>query len=162
MKLLFCDHCGDVVAIRMCEWRKCMCGHLGGQYNEDSVTATIGGVGRVFGIANPFFELKFITMTADEKFAMRHTAGYGSQDCWWGDYKGDTQLLRIKSPAGPRLSHRLVIARVKRMQAKLTDEEHNNLAHHNNLWTPKMLTARRAECQQIFMRRRLAKEVIYA
>lgn len=105
MKLLWCDDCHDVVALRVDRWRTCICGAVGGQYNYDGVTATIGGKGRVIGIGNPFLMLDWQSKTEKERNAIRkkyYTPGQKS-DCWWGEYAGDQQLLRIEHAHGPRL-----------------------------------------------------------
>jgi hypothetical protein len=105
MKLLWCDNCHDIIALRLEEWRNCICGKIGGQYNYDGVTATIGGEGRVFGVANPFLSVGWMIKTEEEKKELRdkyYPEGKGS-DCWWGSYSGDVQLFFILNPKGPKL-----------------------------------------------------------
>ena len=57
MKLLACPVCHDVLGLLGQEWRICLCGASGGQYNADLMTATVGGAARVFGVGNPFFDV---------------------------------------------------------------------------------------------------------
>lgn len=105
MKLLWCDVCHSVIQITSNEWRRCTCGRVGGQYNVDEVTATIGGKGRVFGISNPFFSLSWLTWAEETKqeFRRKHYPEGQGSDCWWGNYIGDVQLFWIESSKGPRL-----------------------------------------------------------
>ena len=42
MKLILCEHCKDVVALRL-ENRKCFCGRCGGAYLKDGLNALIWG-----------------------------------------------------------------------------------------------------------------------
>jgi len=105
MKLLFCPLCRDVRGLHYAEWRKCLCGESGGQYNEDNVTATIGGAARVFGIANPFFNELFPILETWQVEIVRKKWGYDDRrgECWWGEFGGDQQIMRIPSADGPRL-----------------------------------------------------------
>lgn len=106
MKLLFCPACHDTFGLRAEQWRRCVCGASGGQYNRDKETATIGGKARVFGIGNPFFFPTWLAKTEDERQALRASYYQRDQDCWWGespDTPGDVQLFRIPDAAGPRL-----------------------------------------------------------
>lgn len=119
MKLLYCDNCQDIVRVGLSRWRTCFCGRVGGQYNEDGVTATIGGPARVFGIANPFFMPGFAKKTPQEIFEIRTRYKYEGTEIWWGGGPSDTQLLWIKSPLGPRLTHKQAMDRVRRLQKKL-------------------------------------------
>src|SRR4051812_28601913 len=105
MKLLFCSACGDVVCLRPEKWRQCKCKKSGGQYNEDNITATVGGNVKIFGIANTFFNARYPgypgtpleeCWTGEVLFSIREQAGYSESEIWWGGYKGDVQLLRIK------------------------------------------------------------------
>lgn len=124
MKLLFCPHCYDVVAPRMKRWRRCACGRCGIQYNADSLTATVGGEGaRIFGVANPFFDPDFEKWTPQKKGSVHRRWGYGPNEIWWGGHVGDWQLHVIQSPAGPRLSHRTVLSRIRKMLRELGKEE---------------------------------------
>jgi hypothetical protein len=102
MKLLFCDRCLSVVQLLHIVWQTCVCKTCGGQYNPDSLTATIGGKCRVFGIANPFFWDTFPKdVTALPDFRKRWGYAQQQSECWWGEYEGDWQLLRIKNALGP-------------------------------------------------------------
>lgn len=104
MKLIYCPGCHDVHGLTMGEWRKCLCGESGGQYNEDGMTATLGGRARVFGVGNPFFNELYPYLDVEGKRKMR-VAFYGQPDtdAWWGDYPGEQQIFRIFSADGPRL-----------------------------------------------------------
>lgn len=109
MKLLYCPECKDVKRLVADEWRLCKCGKSGSQYNEDHVTATVGGIAKVFGIGNPFFSDEFNNMTIKEKRKFRKKYyGQPDTDCWWGDYDGEQQLFHIKSPMGVRLKIKIL------------------------------------------------------
>ena len=104
MKLIYCNNCGDVVRLIHLKWRKCACGQSGGQYNEDLITATVGGNCRIFGIPNPFFDEVFQYLTDKGKQWYRDKNGpYGSTDAWYGETPGDKQIFRIDSANGPKL-----------------------------------------------------------
>ena len=51
MKLLFCTHCSDIVALRS-TWRKCECGESAGRYLEDNLHAEYAGFSLAIGINN--------------------------------------------------------------------------------------------------------------
>jgi len=104
MKLLFCPICHDALGLLGQEWRKCICGASGGQYNRDQMTATVGGLARVFGVGNPFFSELYPYTTPETRREMRKKYyGQPDTDAWWGEYPGDLQIFRIQSPDGPRL-----------------------------------------------------------
>lgn len=104
MKLLFCPLCHDVQGLILPKWRICLCGKSGGQYNVDGMTATLGGEARVFGVGNPFFEYLYPFLEELGKRKMwKKYYGHELGDCWWGEYEGDNQILRILSAEGPRL-----------------------------------------------------------
>lgn len=103
MKLLFCPFCYDVIRLIEREWRQCDCEKSGGQYNKDGMTATLGGAARVFGVANPFFDNLWLELDEIQRIKYREKNHYGPGDCWWGEFKGDTQIFRIESAEGPRL-----------------------------------------------------------
>ncbi len=105
MKLLQCPLCGDVLGLLGREWRVCVCGASGGQYNADHVTATVGGAARVFGIANPFFNELFPLLDAAHVRKVHERFGYADRagEIWWGEFAGDLQIFRVDDPAGPRL-----------------------------------------------------------
>lgn len=96
MKLIKCNDCGDVVRLTHDKWRMCSCGSSGGQYNEDLTTATVGGNCEVIGLRNDFFD--------EKPFSKKRE---GKDKIIQGEYKGDTQIHRIKSPKGPRLNIRI-------------------------------------------------------
>lgn len=149
MKLLYCDVCHHVVAIRGSHWSKCDCGRIGGQYNEDGVTATVGGPARVFGVANPFFAPEWQQLTPGQQQDKREAYNYGPSDCWWGGYEGDSQLLFIKSPSGPRLSHRAVLRRVAKMQG-LSPNKSRDAVDQSAQFSPSRLSeARRSMKKQL-------------
>ncbi len=105
MKLLHCPLCGDALGLLGREWRVCVCGASGGQYNADHVTATLGGAARVFGVANPFFNEIFPLLDAAHVRKVHDHFGYTDQDgeIWWGEFPGDVQIFRVEDPDGPRL-----------------------------------------------------------
>ena len=103
MKLLYCPVCADVVRLIAEEWRACDCGESGGQYNTDGMTATLGGLSRVFGVSNTFFNELWLVLNDEQKAAYREKNHYGPGDCWWGEFQGDTQIFRIAEASGPRL-----------------------------------------------------------
>lgn len=104
MKLLFCPDCHDVHGLIMQEWRMCLCGASGGQYNRDGMTATLGGKARVFGVGNPFFNELYPFLDVEGKRKMRaQFYGQPDTDAWWGEYEGDQQIFRIVDAKGPRL-----------------------------------------------------------
>lgn len=112
MKLIRCDYCGDVVRLITEEWRKCKCGKIGGQYNENGLVATIGGEGRVVGLSNLFFIKDYPNVCPPSKedwkkiLKMRKAAGYAQNkaEVWYGDQKDEWQLIHIKNPNGPRVT----------------------------------------------------------
>src|SRR5580698_7161399 len=104
MKLIFCPLCHDAQGLIMQTWRCCLCGKSGGQYNIDGMTATIGGMARVFGVGNPFFDDLYPYLEEKGKRRMwKKHYGHEMGDCWWGEYEGDRQIFRIFNPEGPRL-----------------------------------------------------------
>lgn len=100
MKLLYCPVCDDVVRFVSNEWRMCNCKRSGGQYTPDNETAVIGGIGKVFGIPNPFFAEAYMAGPEVIK-SLREKYGQWSTEVWWGEYKGDWQLIHVKNPIGP-------------------------------------------------------------
>lgn len=108
MKLIYCRTCRDVVKLIDTKWRICSCGMSGGQYNEDQITATIGGHCDIIGIPNPFFDDVFKHLSDPHgKEWYRRKNGWNTTDCWYGEYPGDKQVFRIKSPFGPPLKMRI-------------------------------------------------------
>jgi hypothetical protein len=94
MKLIRCEKCEDVVRLVHTKWRKCDCGKSGGQYNDDMISATIGGSCEVIGLRNDFFQEKQFSKGRGED---------GKNLIIQGEYVGDNQLHRIKSGDGPKL-----------------------------------------------------------
>ena len=94
MKLVRCKKCDDVVRLVHTTWRKCECGKSGGQYNEDLMSATVGGDCEVIGIRNDYFTKKPFSKERDDKEL---------NSIIQGEYDGDVQIHRIKSGDGPRL-----------------------------------------------------------
>jgi hypothetical protein len=101
MKLLYCPVCDDVVRLIDSEWRMCMCHRSGGQYNLDSLTAVIGGKGKVFGIPNPIFSEAYMAGPKVIESLRKKYDDSWITEVWWGEYKGDWQLIRVKNPMGP-------------------------------------------------------------
>lgn len=102
MKFIYCPVCGDAVLLTNLSWRACECGSSGGQYNPDNTTCTVGGVAKVFAVANPFFEPLFPLLNDEQKLKLAARHGYGSSEAWWSP-DGDRQVFRIADAAGPRL-----------------------------------------------------------
>ncbi len=94
MKLIRCEECGDVVRIVHTKWRKCDCGKSGGQYNDDMISATVGGTCEVIGLRNDFFTEKQFSKKRGED---------GKNIIIQGEYLGDNQIHRVKSGNGPKL-----------------------------------------------------------
>lgn len=103
MKLIRCRKCEDVVRLIDTKWRTCECGKSGGQYNEDSVTATVGGDCDVVGLSNLFFDNKYRKLSDEEKEEYKKEINHHSCEVWFGELEGDKQIHRIKSSKGPRL-----------------------------------------------------------
>lgn len=93
MKLIRCKNCDDVVRLIHTKWRICECGKSGGQYNDLTMSATVGGDCEVIGIRNDFFEF--------EPFSEERNSRNGIIQ---GEYEGDVQIYRIESPKGPKLN----------------------------------------------------------
>lgn len=93
MKLIRCGECGDVINLCKEEWRMCLCGESGGQYNEDNQTAIVGGKCEVFGIRNDFFEYAPFSKERREHDRDRLVQG---------EYAGDAQIHRVESPKKPK------------------------------------------------------------
>lgn len=51
MKLLYCDICGDIFNLRLRQVKTCTCGHVKGQY-DDNTYASVNGNGRSLAIGN--------------------------------------------------------------------------------------------------------------
>ncbi len=154
MKLVHCPDCMDVFAVRMNAWRTCECGKVGGQYNADAMTATIGGkTARVFGVANPFFDAEFESWSPQKRGSVHRQWGYGPNEIWWGGHAGDWQLIRIDSPKGPRRSHPAVlkeITRILRGQKKTQAEIRKVIAQVNEYRKSYQLAKRRKKSWEKF------------
>lgn len=83
MKALYCPSCHDMFALQLREWKDCSCGECGGQYNQDTITATILGKAKVLGIPNDFLK-------NDPKDAKKG-------EIWFGGFEGDNQIMKRKS-----------------------------------------------------------------
>lgn len=103
VKLIRCKNCEDVVRLIHTEWRQCECNQSGGQYNDDLVTATVGGNCEVVGLSNLFFDDKYRKMSEKEKTKHKKDINHGPCEVWWGELEGDNQIHRIKSAKGPKL-----------------------------------------------------------
>jgi len=103
MKLIRCKNCDDVIRLIHTKWRMCDCKKSGGQYNQDLMTATVGGNCEVFGISNLFFDEDFNKLNEEEKIKYRKSINHHWCEIWFGEVEGDNQIHRIKSPKGPRL-----------------------------------------------------------
>ena len=131
MKLVYCPVCGDVLRLIELEWRECYCGHSGGQYNKDLMTATVGGRARVLGVANFFFEHLFPRLSRTQKRKLRKDlTGQPDTDCWWSQFpERDMQIVAIKNPAGPRIRMRVETRPgAKRSKITITDRRQYTVA----------------------------------
>ena len=107
-KLIRCKECEDIVRLVHTKWRKCECGKSGGQYNDDLMSATIGGDCEVIGLRNDYFALKPFS-----KERGKNNLGGIIQ----GEYEGDVQIHRIESGDGPKL----------KMKIEKLDDENNKI-----------------------------------
>ena len=117
MKLIRCKKCNDVVRLIHTKWRTCDCGKSGGQYNDDLLSATVGGKCDIVGISNLFFDDKFRALSDKEKVKFRKKINHHYQEIWYWELLGDFQIHRIKSPEGPRL--KIKIKRIDDKNVKL-------------------------------------------
>lgn len=124
MKLIHCKHCHDVVRLIHTKWRMCECKKSGGQYNDDLMSATIGGGCDVIGIPNPFFDdiFKYLIEENGGTQFYRDKHGWGKQDIWYGGGAGDLQIHRIESPKGPKLKMRVEIVDKNHTKSIITDK----------------------------------------
>ncbi len=116
MKLVRCNNCEDVVRLIHTKWRKCECGKSGGQYNDDMMSATVGGDCEVIGLRNDFFTKKPFSKARnghDEKGLINVIVQ--------GEYLGDVQIHRIISGNGPKLN----------MDIKELDDEFNEITFND-------------------------------
>lgn len=105
MKLIRCKKCNDVVRLVHKEWRQCDCGKSGGQYNDDLLSATVGGNCEVIGIRNDFF-------------VKNKKKRIGKEGIIQGEYLGDVQIHRIISGKGPKL--KMFIERISKENNRIT------------------------------------------
>lgn len=99
MKLIRCKKCNDVVRLIHKNWRTCECGKSGGQYNDDMLSATVGGKCEVIGIRNDYFTSEPFT---PERIVNKE--GEVVDKIIQGEYLGDVQIHRIFKGSGPRLN----------------------------------------------------------
>jgi len=92
MKLIRCKSCNDIVRLVQTKWRQCACKESGGQYNDDNISATVGGDCEVIGIRNDWVD----GSKKDRQDKELNTIAQG-------EYLGDVQIHRIESGKGPRL-----------------------------------------------------------
>ena len=87
MKLIYCLECSDVVRLIHTKWRMCECELSGGQYNDDLITATVGGTCRILGIPNPFLkeEISYYIRDDARQWFRDKFGPYGQEDIWWGE-----------------------------------------------------------------------------
>ena len=57
MKLIACPECNDTMQLVHAYVRTCWCGHVGGKYLSDKITAVVSKDAIVFGIDNNGFAL---------------------------------------------------------------------------------------------------------
>ena len=106
MKLIRCKSCNDIVRLVHTKWRQCACKKSGGQYNDDNISATVGGDCEVLGISNDWVD-------GSKKDRENKELNNITQ----GEYLGDVQIHRIKSGKGPKL----------KMDIKEIDDDTNKL-----------------------------------
>lgn len=78
------------------DWRQCDCKSSGGQYNEDNISATVGGDCEVIGIRNDWIDASEKDREDDELSTIVQ-----------GEYEGDVQVHRIESGDGPKLKMKI-------------------------------------------------------
>jgi hypothetical protein len=92
MKLIRCKSCNDIVRLVHTKWRQCACKKSGGQYNDDNISATVGGDCEVLGISNDWVD-----------GSKKDRGKKDLNNIIQGEYLGDVQIHRIKSGKGPKL-----------------------------------------------------------
>ena len=107
-KLIRCKKCEDIVRLVHTKWRKCECGKSGGQYNDDMMSATVGGDCEVIGLRNDYFTKKPFSKAREDK---------DLNSIIQGEYDDDVQIHRIKSGDGPKL----------KMEIEAIDDENNKI-----------------------------------
>ena len=93
-KLIRCKKCEDIVRLVHTKWRKCECGESGGQYNDDLMSATVGGNCEVIGLRNDYFTEKPFSKKRNKQEL---------NTIIQGEYDGEVQIHRIESSEGPKL-----------------------------------------------------------
>ena len=93
-KLIRCKKCEDIVRLVHTKWRKCECGESGGQYNDDLMSATVGGNCEVIGLRNDYFTEKPFSKKRNKQEL---------NTIIQGEYDSDVQIHRIESSEGPKL-----------------------------------------------------------
>jgi len=111
-KLIRCKKCEDIVRLVHTKWRKCECGKSGGQYNDDMMSATVGGDCEVIGLRNDYFEAKPFSKERQKKDSRGQLNVIIE-----GEYDGDVQIHRIESGEGPKL----------KMKIEQIDDENNRI-----------------------------------
>jgi hypothetical protein len=107
-KLIRCKKCEDIVRLIHTNWRKCECGKSGGQYNDDMMSATVGGDCEVIGLRNDYFTKKPFSKARNDN---------DLNAIIQGEYDGDVQIHRIKSGDGPKL----------KMEIEAIDDDNNKI-----------------------------------
>jgi hypothetical protein len=110
----------------------CDCKQSGGQYNEDLITATVGGNCEVFGISNLFFDVDFNKLSEDEKINYRKEINHYWCEIWFGEGLGDVQIHRIKSPKGPRLKMKVEWVDTNKTKSTFLDKRNYSLNLSDN------------------------------
>jgi hypothetical protein len=112
-KLIRCKKCEDIVRLVHTKWRKCECGKSGGQYNDDMISATVGGECEVIGLRNDYFTKKQFSKDRNDKEL---------NSIIQGEYDGDVQIHRIKSGDGPKLKMEIEAVDGKNNKITFTDD----------------------------------------
>lgn len=88
MKLLRCDECEDVFALKL-KYRHCACGKSGGRY-IDPLKVEVSGPCRVFGVDNSFWSKAyargeiFLIEEPNEKVKRKTRMGIFERTARWG------------------------------------------------------------------------------
>lgn len=81
MKLIHCNKCYDVMALRF-ESRSCYCGESGGRYEPDGLNAVFWGPALPLGFANASFSDALQNQPeAEERWGRRFEAFVIEKDC---------------------------------------------------------------------------------
>lgn len=96
MKLLYCQRCGDVVALRL-ESRTCICGASNGHYKEDQLHVVIKGPCVPLGFANGSFHRALLTRPKTRPGA-QFMAFVIEQDCPTVGAQESIEIKPRKSP----------------------------------------------------------------